>query len=195
MTGANKIPTEVKTFIRGTNTTQETQATNTAEREAETIITDPKTNPATGDETATPGQVNVTYNNQTWTAGASGPINFREKTVINPFTPNPPGFTNSQWRHRHRIGRRRHHPRQIRLRPGQRGGGGGPSTIEINTAPAFASVAVNNTANRAPTANAGPDQSVASKQATVTLNGFESSDGSEESFALKYNWTQTAARA
>ncbi len=65
-----------------------------------------------------------------------------------------------------------------------------PSTIEINTAPAFASVAVNNTANRAPTAKAGPDQSVASKKATVSLNGFESSDGSEESFALKYNWTQ-----
>ena len=67
-----------------------------------------------------------------------------------------------------------------------------PSTIEINTAPAFASVAVNNTANRAPTANAGPDQNVASKVAKVTLNGFESTDGSEESFALHYNWTQTS---
>ena len=80
----NKIPTEVETFIRGTNTVQETQATNKVLSEAETTITDPDGEPGTGDETATPGKVNVTYNNQTWTAGASGPINFREKTVFVP---------------------------------------------------------------------------------------------------------------
>ena len=80
-TGLNKIPTELNTVIRGTNTVEESQITNTVATEAETTITDPDREPrSTGDETATPGTVKVTYANQTWTAGASGPINFREKT-------------------------------------------------------------------------------------------------------------------
>ena len=57
------------------------QTTNNATTTATTTITDPNGIPGTGDETATAGTVNVTYANQTWTAGASGTINFRENTV------------------------------------------------------------------------------------------------------------------
>ncbi len=96
-TGLNKIPTEVQTFIRGTNTVQETQATNKVlERKPKRPSQIPTANRATGDETATPGVVKVTYNNQTWTAGPSGPINFREATVLGPKAAIPPGFTISK---------------------------------------------------------------------------------------------------
>ncbi len=80
--GANNIPiTDIHTVIEGTNTVEGTQTTNAATATATTTITDPDGVPGTGDEEATPGTVDVTYNNQTWTAGASGTINFREDTV------------------------------------------------------------------------------------------------------------------
>ena len=46
-TGLNKIPTELKTLIRGTNTVEESQLTNPVETEAETTITDPDGTPGT----------------------------------------------------------------------------------------------------------------------------------------------------
>ena len=71
MTGPNNIPvTNIHTVIEGTNTTQGTQTTNIATATAVTTITDPDGSPGTGDETATPGALDVTYSNETWTAGA-----------------------------------------------------------------------------------------------------------------------------
>jgi hypothetical protein len=79
-TGLNEIPTELLMRIIGTNTVEGEQLTNTVSTLAQTTISDPDGEPGTGDETATPGTVSVTYANQTWTALAPGPINFREKT-------------------------------------------------------------------------------------------------------------------
>jgi hypothetical protein len=96
-TGNNNIPvTNIHTQIAATNTVQGVQATNNATATAVTTITDPDGIPGTGDETATPGALDVTYADQTWTAAASGAINFREQTVVlPPPVPDPPGFTNS----------------------------------------------------------------------------------------------------
>jgi hypothetical protein len=191
-TGLNKIPTEVNTLIRGTNTVEETQTTNTVATEAETTITDPDGEPGTADETATPGAVKVSYANQTWTAGASGPINFRQKTVLVP--PLPPGFTNLNGG----INIKSVVAGAITVRfgcdPAEVEESAPPATIDLNTAPAFASLVNENAANRAPAANAGPDQHVKT-EANVKLNGFESSDSTEETFALKFKWTQTGGPA
>ncbi len=80
-TGVNEIPTEVLTRIVGTNTVEGEQIAE-ATGVAVTTITDPTpTEPGSGDESATPGLVSVTYPSETWTANSSGTINFREKTV------------------------------------------------------------------------------------------------------------------
>jgi hypothetical protein len=93
--GKNEIPTKVRTTIAATNTTPATQETNLVETKAITTITDPDNNfeTVTPGTEATPGAVEVTYNNQTWTASAAGTIEFREATLIEPLAPNPPGFT------------------------------------------------------------------------------------------------------
>ncbi|HEX6585683.1 MAG TPA: Calx-beta domain-containing protein [Solirubrobacterales bacterium] len=78
--GNNTIPATVSTFIEGTNTVEGVQQTNFAATSISTTITDPDGIPSTGNETATDGTFSVTYNNQTWTAGASGTIEFREDT-------------------------------------------------------------------------------------------------------------------
>jgi hypothetical protein len=57
------------------------------------------------------------------------------------------------------------------------------SENEMEASPAFATVANENAANRTPTADAGPNQNV-DTGTKVTLDGFGSSDSSEESFAL-----------
>ncbi len=86
-TGANNIPvTNIHSVIAGTNTVEGTQTTNDQTGTATTTITDPNGTPGTGDEAATPGSLDVTYANQTWTAGASGTINFREFTTPPPVT-------------------------------------------------------------------------------------------------------------
>ncbi len=79
--GPNTIPTTVVTTIEGTNTVEGTQNTNAVSTSISTTISDPDGSPGTGDETGTDGSFSVTYNDQTWTAGASGTINFREDTV------------------------------------------------------------------------------------------------------------------
>jgi hypothetical protein len=195
-TGLNKIPTELTTVIRGTNTVEESQlATNPegkpVKTEAETTITDPDEIPGNGSpgESATPGAVSVTYANQTWTAGTSGPINFRQKTVMVP--PLPPGFTNLNGGINIKSVVAGAITVHFGCDPGEVTEAAEPKTIKLNTAPAFASVANENAANRAPVANAGPNQKVSPGANPVKLNGFESSDSSEESFALKYKWTQT----
>ncbi len=86
-TGTNVIPvTNIHSVIAGTNTTQGTQNTNDVATTATTTITDPNGTPGTGDETATPGTVSATYADESWTAAASGTINFREFTTTPPVT-------------------------------------------------------------------------------------------------------------
>jgi Calx-beta domain len=81
-TGPLTVPADVQTLIEGTNTAEGTQFTNVASGSISTVISDPTpANRNSGDETATPGVLSVSYNDQTWTAGASGTINFREETV------------------------------------------------------------------------------------------------------------------
>jgi hypothetical protein len=79
--GVNTIPGSVRTVIEGSNTVQGTQMTPSTSVAVTTTINDPDNVPGTGDETATAVAVVVSYPNQTWTAGASGTIQFREDTV------------------------------------------------------------------------------------------------------------------
>ena len=80
--GPNTIPSTVSTFIEGTNTVEGVQQTNFAATSISTTISDPDGTASTGDETATDGSFTVTYNDLTFTA--SGPdgstIEFREDT-------------------------------------------------------------------------------------------------------------------
>ena len=80
--GQNTIPATVSTFIEGTNTVEGVQQTNFVATSISTTISDPDGTPSTGDETATDGSFTVVYNDLTFTA--SGPdgstIEFREDT-------------------------------------------------------------------------------------------------------------------
>jgi len=93
--GLNEVPTKVKTVIAATNTTVATQETNQVSTVAKTTIFDPDHNheTITPGTTATPGEVNATYANETWKASAAGAVNFREATVIDPGVADPPGFS------------------------------------------------------------------------------------------------------
>ncbi len=86
--GTNNIPANVQTKIEGTNTTQGTQTTNTVggtppngSVSVTTVITDPDGTPGTGDESATDASFSVSYNDLSWTAGASGTINYRQESI------------------------------------------------------------------------------------------------------------------
>ncbi len=79
--GANNIPATVITKIEGTNTTQGTQTSSTAATAVSTTITDPNGVPGTGDETATDATFTANYNNLSWTAGASGTIDYRQDSI------------------------------------------------------------------------------------------------------------------
>lgn len=79
--GLNNVPGDIKTTIAGTNTVEGTQTTPVTPVGVVFTITDPDGIRGSGDETATDAQVTVNYPNQTWTAGASGQIAFREATI------------------------------------------------------------------------------------------------------------------
>lgn len=86
--GENTIPINLRTVIDGANTTQGSQSTNTVGGSppngsvtVTTTITDPDATPGTGDESATDATGSASYADQSWTAGPSGPIEFREDTV------------------------------------------------------------------------------------------------------------------
>lgn len=76
------VPGNVRTVIEGTNTVEGTQTT-PAEDVAvgPIIISDPDGTRGTGDETADPQQITVSYPDQDWTAADAGVIQFREDTV------------------------------------------------------------------------------------------------------------------
>src|SRR6266545_3870685 len=87
--GPNNIPANVRSTIEATNTAAPSvQNTNTVGGTppngtvtVSTVITDPDGTPGTGDESATDASFSVSYNNLSWTAGASGTINYRQESI------------------------------------------------------------------------------------------------------------------
>jgi hypothetical protein len=76
-TGANNIPVKAWVSIAGSNTTEGSQVVQFTTSVA-TTITDPNGIPGTGDETATPLNLNVALPNTTWTPTAAGAVNFSQ---------------------------------------------------------------------------------------------------------------------
>jgi hypothetical protein len=180
--GVNTVPAELQTRIEGTNTVEGIQNTNVATGSITTTITDPTPlNRSSGDEAATPGAISVTYANQTWTAGPSGTIEFREDTVQPLVLPADGGLTIHAT-----IG-------QIQAffacSPGEVVPSAPPETIVFtNPGATFASTQIQAApVNQAPTADAGPDQTVGSG-ASVNLTGALSSDPDGDT--LTFAWTQ-----
>ena len=120
---------------------------------------------------ATDGSFSVTYNDQTWTAGPRGTINFREDTV--PIGAGAGRCTPAASRS----------PRSIRRLPDRSASAAAPAPSAgrirarsrfDDPAVSFASTSIEVPANQPPTADAGPDQTVAS-EADVNLDGTGSS--------------------
>jgi hypothetical protein len=85
--GESILPAIAQSEIAGTNIVPDSvapgdvQETSTVSGSLTTTITDPTpANRNSGDESATPGTLSVSYPDQTWIAGASGTIEFREWT-------------------------------------------------------------------------------------------------------------------
>jgi hypothetical protein len=154
--GVNEVPVKVTTQIAATNTVEGTQSTNTASGLAVTTIKDPDGipgNKSPGEE-ATPGVVKITYSNQTWTAAASGTINFREQTVT-PLEATKAGIT--------LVAELAGGLLKVKFGcdPGNVVEGAPVETIELtDPAAPFASTLIEEAPpeNEAPVANAGPDQ-------------------------------------
>jgi hypothetical protein len=183
--GSNSFPVSVTMVLSGTNTSQGTQTTNAGTGVVTTTITDPT--PAdrnSGDEAATPGSLTITFADQTWTAGASGTINFREDTV----TPLSVAGTGTGGMVIDTVVGGIISVR-FSCSPGTVVEGADPSTIVFtDPAPTFASTMI--FSNTAPTANAGPDQTVHSLT-NVTLDGTASSDPDPGDSIASFAWTQT----
>lgn len=76
------VPGDVAVNVEGTNTVELNQTTPAAPTSVGPIvIDDPDGVRGSGDETADPAEVTVLFADQTWTAGPSGPIQFRQETV------------------------------------------------------------------------------------------------------------------
>lgn len=76
------LPGDVRGTIEGLNTVEGTQNTSVATTSIGPVnISDPDGNPGTGDETADPAAVSVSFADMTWTAANSGQVRLREKNV------------------------------------------------------------------------------------------------------------------
>src|SRR6266545_2885691 len=191
--GPNNIPANVQTKIEATNTTQGTQTTNqvggsppNGSVTVSTTITDPDGVPGTGDETGTDATFNVAYNNLSWTA--SGPdgstIDYRQESIAAA----PPTAANNTLLINALVGG--FLTVTFRCAPGTVAGMNPGVITLIDPAASFDTTQIEGApVNQAPTANAGPDQTVA-LGASVNLSGTGSSDPNSD--ALTYAWTAPA---
>jgi hypothetical protein len=193
--GENNIPANVRSTIEATNTVQGSQNTNTVggtppdgSVSVTTTINDPDDVPGTGDETATDASFSVAYDDLNWTAGAAGnTIDYRQQSIATA----PPTAANNTLLINALVGGVFNV--QFRCAPGTVTGPD-PGVISlIDPAPSFDTTLIEGTAvNQAPTANAGPDQTVA-LGASVNLTGADSSDPDADT--LTYAWTQPGGPA
>jgi K319-like protein len=182
--GSNTIPADVHAIIDASNTVQLSQSTNTVATTLTTTITDPDGVPGSGDESATDASTSVTFNDMTWTAGASGVINFHEHndTAVNGVSGG--GFIAVA----HLAGG------LINVQFHCTAGsvtGSNPGVPTFFNAPTITSTTID---AFPPVANAGPDQTVAAGS-LVTLDGSASSDGDLPNDTLTYSWAQTGGPA
>jgi hypothetical protein len=185
--GENNIPATVNTKIEGTNTTQGTQTTNNASTSVTTTITDPDGTPGTGDETGTDATFTANYNNLSWTAGASGTINYRQDSIA----AWPATDANNTLRIQAVVGGFLNVI--FRCAPGTVTPPDPGTVALIDPAGSFDTTLIQTEpVNQAPTANAGADQTVASG-APVSLDGTGSSDPDADT--LTFAWTQTGGSA
>jgi hypothetical protein len=184
-TGTNNIPATVHAVIDAPNTVQLSQSTNNVDTTLTTVITDPDGTPGSGDETATDASTSVTFNDMTWTAGASGAINFHEHndTAINGVSGGGViaiahlfgGAINVQF-----------HCTSGTVT------GSNPGVPTFSDAPTITSTYID---SGLPVANAGPDQLTVPAGNSVTLDGSGSTDSDLPNDTLSYQWTQTSGPA
>lgn len=181
--GVNNIPGDIHEVIDATNAVAPTsQSTNTVSAILSTTISDPDGTPGSGDETASDASATVSFNDMTFTAGASGTMKFAEHNDaaitgvagggIIAIAHLAGGLLNVQF-----------HCTSGTV------AGANPGVATFVPAPPFTFTDIV-APNVAPTANAGPDQTVASG-ASVTLDGSASSDPNAGD-TLSYAWAQTA---
>jgi K319L-like, PKD domain len=194
--GPNNVPANVTTKIQGTNTTQNIQTSNTVGGTppngtvtVSTVITDPDGTPGTGDETATDASFSVDYNDMSWTAGASGTIDYRQAPIPDPGGTHAPTAASNSLLINALVGGI--FAVQFRCAPGTVLGEN-PGVITLEPSPAAFDTTTIGPGDTAPTADAGPDQTVA-PGALVTLDGTGSTDPEDE--ALTYAWTQLSGPA
>src|SRR6266545_5561913 len=165
--GQNNIPATLHSVIDGSNTVQGSQTTNNVDTTLSTTISDPDGTPGSGDESATDASATVAFADQTWTAGASGTIGFREHRDDNVTGVAGGGLIAVA----HLAGGLINV--QFHCTPGTVTGSN-PGVPSFTMAPDFASTTIMQV-NHPPTTNAGPDQTVNSG-ASVSLDGTGSSD-------------------
>jgi hypothetical protein len=188
--GTNNIPANVRSTIEATNTVEGQQNTNTVGGtppdgtvSVSTTITDPDGTPGTGDETATPASFTVNYNNLTWTAGASGTIDYRQQSIATA----PPTAANNTLLINALVGGVFNV--QFRCAPGTVTGPDPGVITLIDPAGSFDTTLIQAApVDTPPTANAGPDQTV-TENTLVTLAG---SGTDPEGETLTFNWTAPA---
>ena len=181
--GNNNIPATVNTKIEATNTTQLVQTTNNAATAVSTFITDPDGIPGTGDETGTDATFTANYANLSWTAGASGTIDYRQNSVA----ATPLTDANNTLRIQAVVGGFLNVI--FRCAPGTVTGPDPGVIALIDPAPSFDTTLIEETVvDTPPVADAGPDQTVTAGD-LVTLAG---SGTDPEGETLTFDWTAPA---